>query len=147
MMNQISKTEQVVKEIRQYLIDILVLSEIRWTGNGLEKFSDPYAMAFSGHPSVHRAEAKLQLQLLLDAVDEKAEKIGFAANFIKTKIKATSDSPLILKCKDKTIEQVKELKYLGSWIEYDGEIANEIKREIGQASSAFSKMKPFWRSS
>ncbi|KAK2723636.1 hypothetical protein QYM36_002096 [Artemia franciscana] len=54
-MNQISKTEQVLKEMRQYLIDILVLSEIRWTGNGLEKFGDGYVMAFSGHPSVHRA--------------------------------------------------------------------------------------------
>ncbi|KAK2717887.1 hypothetical protein QYM36_006625 [Artemia franciscana] len=54
-MNQLSKTEQVLKEMRQYLIDILVLSEIRWTGNGLEKFSDGYVMAFSGHPSVHRA--------------------------------------------------------------------------------------------
>ncbi|KAK2718785.1 hypothetical protein QYM36_005954, partial [Artemia franciscana] len=54
-MNQLSKTEQVLKEMRQYLIDILVLSEIRWTGNGLEKFSDGYVMAYSGHPSVHRA--------------------------------------------------------------------------------------------
>ena len=60
---------------------------------------------------------------------------------------ATSDSPLILKCKNKTIEQVKEFKYLGSWIEYDGEIANKIKRKIGQATSAFSKLKPVWRSS
>jgi len=64
MMNQISKTEQVVKEIRQYLIDILVLSEIRWTGNGLEKFSDPYAMAFSGHPSVHRAGVEIPMSPL-----------------------------------------------------------------------------------
>ncbi|KAK2712029.1 hypothetical protein QYM36_010905, partial [Artemia franciscana] len=48
-MNQISKTEQVLKEMRQYLIDILVLSEIRWTRNGLEKFGDGYVMAFSGH--------------------------------------------------------------------------------------------------
>ena len=92
-------------------------------------------------------EAKLRLQLLLDAIDEKAEKMGLAVNVSKTKSMATSDSPLILKCKNKTIEQVKEFKYLGSWIEYDGEIANEIKRKIGQATSAFSKLKPVWRSS
>ena len=54
----------------------------------------------------------------------------------------TSDSPLILKYKDETIDLVKEFKYFGSWIEYDDEIANEIKRKIGQVTSAFSKLKP-----
>ncbi|KAK2723740.1 hypothetical protein QYM36_002177 [Artemia franciscana] len=54
-MNQISETEPAVKEMRQYLINTLVLSEIRWTGNGLEKFCDRNTMAFSGHPSVQRA--------------------------------------------------------------------------------------------
>lgn len=63
-MNQISKTEQVIKEMRQYLIDILVLTEIRWTGNGLEKFDDGYAMAFSGHPSVHRAGVGIMMSPL-----------------------------------------------------------------------------------
>ncbi|KAK2723888.1 hypothetical protein QYM36_002297 [Artemia franciscana] len=63
-MNQLSKTEQVLKEMRQYLIDILVLSEIRWTGNGLEKFSDGYVMAFSGHPSVHRTGVGLLMSPL-----------------------------------------------------------------------------------
>ena len=87
-------------------------------------------------------EAKQRLQLLLDAIDEKAEKVGLAVNVSKTKSMATSDSPLILKCKGKAIDQVKEFKYLGSWIEYDGEIAKEIMRRIGLATLAFDKLKP-----
>ena len=39
-------------------------------------------------------EAKLRLQLLLDAIDEKAEKMGLAVNVSKTKSMATSYSPL-----------------------------------------------------
>ena len=92
-------------------------------------------------------EAKLRLQLLLDAIDQKSEKMGLVVNVSKIKSMATSDSPLILKCKDKTIEQVKEFKYLESWIEYGGEIAIKIKRKIGQVTSAFSKLKLVWRSS
>ncbi|KAK2703688.1 hypothetical protein QYM36_017981 [Artemia franciscana] len=81
-MNQLSKTEQVLKEMRQYLIDILVLSEIRWTGNGLEKFSDGYVMAFSGHPSVHRAGAQCPVsgkeitQLLEEDKEDKDAQAG-----------------------------------------------------------------------
>ncbi|KAK2707729.1 hypothetical protein QYM36_015430 [Artemia franciscana] len=63
-MNQISKTEQVVKEVRKYLSQIFVLSEIRWTGNGLEKFGDGYAMAFSGQLSIHRADVGLLMSPL-----------------------------------------------------------------------------------
>jgi len=50
--------------------------------------------------------------------------VGLAAHVSKIKSMATFNSPLILKCKDETIEQVKEFKYLGSWIEYGSEIAN-----------------------
>ena len=49
-------------------------------------------------------EAKLRLQLLLDSIDEKPEKMGLAVNVCKKKSMAKSDSPLILKYKDKTIE-------------------------------------------
>ncbi|KAK2707896.1 hypothetical protein QYM36_015544 [Artemia franciscana] len=63
-MNQIFKTDQFVKEMRQYLTVILVLSETRWTLNGLEKFSDGYAIAFSGHLFVyHAAVGPLMSQL------------------------------------------------------------------------------------
>jgi len=43
---------------------------------------------------------------------------------------ATSDSPLIVKRKDKAIDQYKEFKYLMTWIESDDKIDKEIKRTI-----------------
>ncbi|KAK2721352.1 hypothetical protein QYM36_003583 [Artemia franciscana] len=54
-MSQVSKTEQVIKEMRQYLIDILILSEIGWTERGLEKFGDGHIMVYSGDSSMHQA--------------------------------------------------------------------------------------------
>ncbi|XP_065583461.1 craniofacial development protein 2-like [Artemia franciscana] len=92
-MNQLSKTEQVLKEMRQYLIDILVLSEIRWTGNGLEKFSDGYVMAYSGHPSVHRAGVGLLMSPLAhkamtnwNPVNERIMTARFVSNHTKMTI-------------------------------------------------------------
>jgi hypothetical protein len=58
---------------------------------------------------------------------------------------AMSDYPLTQKHKDKPLEQVSEFKCLESWIDYNGKIINEIKRRIGQATSAFNKLKPIWR--
>ena len=72
-------------------------------------------------------EAKQQLQLLLDAIDEKAEKVGFIVNVTRIKSMAASDSPLTMKCKDKPIELVNELRYVRVWIDYRGEIANETR--------------------
>ena len=51
----------------------------------------------------------------------------------------TSDFPLQLKYKDRATEQVNEFKSLESWNNYNGEIANKIKRRIRQATSAFNK--------
>ena len=45
------------------------------------------------------------MKLLLCAIDEKAEKLGLKIDVSKTKSLATSDSLLILKCKDKAIEK------------------------------------------
>ena len=50
----------------------------------------------------------------------------------------TSDFPLKLKYKDRATEQVNEFKSLESWNNYNGEIANKIKRRIRQATSALT---------
>ena len=75
-------------------------------------------------------EAKQRLQLLLDAIDEKAEKVGFIVNVARIKSMATSDSPLTMECKDKPIDLVNELRYFRIWIDYCGEISSETKRRI-----------------
>ena len=68
-------------------------------------------------------------------------------NFDKSKSMSTSapPPPLTLQCSDKSVEQVQEFKYLGSWIENTGDVTFEIKRRIGQASGAFNRLTPIWR--
>jgi hypothetical protein len=48
-------------------------------------------------------------------IDVMAEKAGLAVNVSKTKNMALSDSPLMLKCKDKAFDQIKEFKCIRSW--------------------------------
>ena len=91
-------------------------------------------------------ESKERLQQLLDTIIENAENVGLKINIDKLKSMAITTSPLVLHCKNKDLEQVQEFKYLGSWIDCDGEISTEIKRRIGQATGAFNRLKPIWRS-
>ena len=53
---------------------------------------------------------------------------------------------LALQCSDKTVEQVREFKFLGSWIENTGDVTLEIKRMIGQLSGIFNRLIAIWRS-
>ena len=91
-------------------------------------------------------DAKDRLQLLFDEISEKALEVGLSINVDKSKSMSTSGSPLTLQCSDNSVEQVQEFKYLGSWIENTGDVTFEIKRRIGQASGAFNRPTPIWRS-
>ncbi|KAK2715983.1 hypothetical protein QYM36_010517 [Artemia franciscana] len=54
-MSQISKTEQILKEVIQYNIDVTAISETRWLGNGMEPLKGGYVLAYSGHESRRQA--------------------------------------------------------------------------------------------
>ncbi|KAK2721540.1 hypothetical protein QYM36_003736 [Artemia franciscana] len=54
-MSQLSKTEQVLREMKQYNIDILALSEIRWKGVGQETLDHGYVLLHSGEDNHHQA--------------------------------------------------------------------------------------------
>ena len=92
-------------------------------------------------------DSKQRLQQLLDAITENAENVGLSINVEKSKSMSIRSSPLVLHHKNTSLEQVKDFKYLGSWIDCDGEIMTEIKRRIGQSTGAFNRLKPIWRSS
>ncbi|XP_065577531.1 uncharacterized protein LOC136038388 [Artemia franciscana] len=47
-MTQLSKTEQVLKEMDNYGLDILALSEVRWTGAGRQNLNMGYTILHSG---------------------------------------------------------------------------------------------------
>ena len=44
----ISKTEQVLKEMDRFKLDILGISECRWTGQGRKKLDNGHTILFSG---------------------------------------------------------------------------------------------------
>uniref|UniRef100_A0A3B1KAX6 Endonuclease/exonuclease/phosphatase domain-containing protein n=1 Tax=Astyanax mexicanus TaxID=7994 RepID=A0A3B1KAX6_ASTMX len=48
-----SKTAQVTSEMRRYRLDILGISECRWTGSGRQVRSDGTVILHSGHPDQH----------------------------------------------------------------------------------------------
>ncbi|KAK2721727.1 craniofacial development protein 2-like [Artemia franciscana] len=56
-MSQLSKTEQVLREMKQYNIDILALREIRWKGVGQETLDHGYVLSYSGEDNYHQAGA------------------------------------------------------------------------------------------
>ena len=53
-MIQISKTEQILKEVIQYNIDVTAISETRWLGSGME----PLEVARSSHTVNMKEDAK-----------------------------------------------------------------------------------------
>ncbi|KAK2717009.1 hypothetical protein QYM36_007225 [Artemia franciscana] len=54
-MSQISKTEQILKEVIQYNINIAAISEIRWLGSRIEPLQDGYVLANSRHENRRQA--------------------------------------------------------------------------------------------
>ncbi|KAK2716558.1 craniofacial development protein 2-like [Artemia franciscana] len=54
-MIQLSKIEQVLREMKQYNIDILALSEIRWKRVGQETLDHGYVLLYSGEDNHHQA--------------------------------------------------------------------------------------------
>ena len=49
---KIGRTQQVVNEMKRYMIDILGISEMRWTGNG-RATSGETTVLFSGNQNLH----------------------------------------------------------------------------------------------
>lgn len=52
-MFETSKTAQVIHEMRRYRLDILGISECRWTGSGRQVTSDGSTILYSGHLDQH----------------------------------------------------------------------------------------------
>ena len=80
--------------------------------------------------------SKQRLQQLLDAIIENSEKV---INVDKSKSMSITSLPLVMDHKNINLEQVKDFKRLGSWIDSDGKIMTEIERRIGQSTGAFNR--------
>ena len=73
---------------------------------------------------------------MINEVIKTCKTYGMALNPKKTKVMVVSkkESPVItIFAEQIRLEQVKEFKYLGSWITENGDSLTEIKRRIGVA--------------
>ncbi|KAK2164794.1 hypothetical protein NP493_1394g01002 [Ridgeia piscesae] len=52
-MNEASKLAQVIREMKRYRLDILGVSECRWTGSGRQVSHDGSTILYSGHEDTH----------------------------------------------------------------------------------------------
>ncbi|XP_068712893.1 craniofacial development protein 2-like [Montipora foliosa] len=52
-MYETSKSAQVLREMNKYNLDILGVSECRWTGSGRQRSVDGSVILFSGHENTH----------------------------------------------------------------------------------------------
>ena len=58
-MYETSKSAQVISEMKRYRLDILGVSECRWTGSGRQVTSDRSVIIYSGHEDQHVRGAAL----------------------------------------------------------------------------------------
>ena len=89
-----------------------------------------------------------ELVSALTIYKEEAAKVGLEVNFTKTKIMVVSEfpPPSSVMVEDQVVEIVKDFIYLGSKINYKGDISTEISRRKGLASSTLRKLwQPLWR--
>ena len=91
------------------------------------------------------AENEFDLQILLNIVETESRKRGLELNCKKTETMVISRKKDIPPCKITTngamLRQVNSFKYLGTSITENGKSDFEIKSRIGQAKSAFQKMR------
>ena len=84
------------------------------------------------------------LQTLLDLVDKECNKMGLNINTAKTKIMSfglETDPAFEFKLKRKNLERVQKFKYLGSWINNNGDDEMEIRARIEMARQSFIKLR------
>ena len=85
------------------------------------------------------------LQSLVDKVNETGKPYGMEMNVVKTKAMVISNqiqAPKVnIMIQGRSIEQVSEMVYLGSLLTDNGKCEKEIRRRIGMARTAFTKLK------
>jgi len=89
------------------------------------------------------AGSPIKLQQLMDEIVQRSEAFGLSLNTAKTKTMVFSKHPvtLTLRVSDENIEQVSSIKYLGTILNDNGNINQEIRSKIEQARRSFLDMK------
>ena len=145
-MNQ-GKLEVVKQEMARVNIDILGISELKWTGMGelnsddhyiyycgLEETQDGIKISGRNNNNLRYAddttlmsESEEELKSLLMKVKEESEKVGLKLNIQKTKIMASG--PITSwEIDGETVKTVSDFTFWGAKITADGDCSHEIKR-------------------
>ena len=90
-----------------------------------------------------------ELQELTTRLEEAARAYGMEISAEKSKILVNSHNhlpPPIITMNGQILEDVKDFKYLGSFVSADGSSTKEIKTRIGIATSAMTRLATIWKS-
>ena len=83
------------------------------------------------------------IQRLLDAPNIKAKSWGLKINVKKTELCSNQEDAL-LSCNGIQLNLVEHFTYLGSSIQLNGDIAQEVKSRIGRAAQRYKNLDKFW---
>ena len=96
---------------------------------------------------MNTAHTHSDIQEKTDRVASTAKKVGLKIHAAKTKVmKAKNKSKLPVTVEGEPLEEVKDFKYLGSYISSDSNIDKEVSTRIGLAAQAFKKLNNIWKS-
>lgn len=91
------------------------------------------------------AKSRGELESMAEALHESSKKFGLEMNKNKTKvmkIHGTGDFTV----QGELIDEVEEFKFLGSYVTSQGDSATEVRRRLGAARTAASKLSNVWKS-
>ena len=94
------------------------------------------------------AGSERELQSIMGKLYAKAQEYDMKINVKKTKVMVVSKEAGLkasITIDGQTVEQVKQFKYLGSWLTEDGRNLEDIKTRIGMAKSAFTARKELFK--
>ena len=96
------------------------------------------------------AETETEAQNMINQVNKTCKKYGMSHNKKKTKVMVVSKKKITpslnIKVEGDVLDQVREYKYLGTWVNQKAESTNEVKRRIEIARAEFWRCKEFMRS-
>jgi hypothetical protein len=93
------------------------------------------------------SEIMEHLQIKTTRLEEFAKMVGLRINVGKTKTMHLPDTDSIIRIEDNPVDKVVDFTYLGSTISTVDGTNKDVQNRLGKARTAFSMLKPIWKSS
>ncbi|GFR83559.1 hypothetical protein ElyMa_005978400 [Elysia marginata] len=144
-MYEAGKTAQVVKEMHQYRLHILGISETHWNQSG-QKMLTSELLTFSGNDEEQTFYKRKEFQVRCKARLNISKSLGLRTHNGKSKVLRSgleTEEAIILGTE--ALEEVVSFTYLGSIIELKGGTDADIKARIGNARSTYRQLHRIWK--